>query len=156
MISVFVCFCFGKFSVSRKLLVVSHGWRAREKKTIGSHLFQSGTELLGRKSLFLQELLGPEGSCVWKRRAQSPWGHVSSWLLFIAAVRHCFDLIYIFYIFVLSNRTSFLSPERNDINSARFFANPVTREEEESYIQMVMLYFHILFLLPIYSLVNSL
>ncbi|XP_073918721.1 GRB2-associated-binding protein 3 isoform X2 [Castor canadensis] len=34
------------------------------------------------------------------------------------------------------NRTSFLSPERNDINSARFFANPVTREEEESYIQM--------------------
>ncbi|XP_021563953.1 GRB2-associated-binding protein 3 [Carlito syrichta] len=34
------------------------------------------------------------------------------------------------------HRTSFLSPERNGINSARFFANPVTREEEESYIQM--------------------
>ncbi|XP_069895555.1 GRB2-associated-binding protein 3 isoform X1 [Dipodomys merriami] len=34
------------------------------------------------------------------------------------------------------NRTSFLSPERNNINSARFFANSVTREEEESYIQM--------------------
>ncbi|XP_006876895.1 PREDICTED: GRB2-associated-binding protein 3 isoform X2 [Chrysochloris asiatica] len=34
------------------------------------------------------------------------------------------------------NRTSFLSPERNGINSARFFANPVSREEEESYIQM--------------------
>ncbi|XP_013365442.1 PREDICTED: GRB2-associated-binding protein 3 isoform X2 [Chinchilla lanigera] len=34
------------------------------------------------------------------------------------------------------NRTSFLSPERNGINSARFFANPISREEEESYIQM--------------------
>nr|XP_004672724.1 GRB2-associated-binding protein 3 isoform X3 [Jaculus jaculus] len=34
------------------------------------------------------------------------------------------------------NRTSFLSPERNGINSARFFANPASREEEESYIQM--------------------
>ncbi|XP_008247681.1 GRB2-associated-binding protein 3 isoform X1 [Oryctolagus cuniculus] len=34
------------------------------------------------------------------------------------------------------NRTSFLSPERNGINSVRFFANPVSREEEESYIQM--------------------
>ncbi|XP_023564240.1 GRB2-associated-binding protein 3 isoform X2 [Octodon degus] len=34
------------------------------------------------------------------------------------------------------NRTSFLSPERNGINSARFFSNPVSREEEESYIQM--------------------
>ncbi|XP_077845043.1 GRB2-associated-binding protein 3 isoform X9 [Macaca mulatta] len=33
-------------------------------------------------------------------------------------------------------RTSFLSPERNGINSARFFANPVSREEEESYIEM--------------------
>ncbi|XP_058391022.1 GRB2-associated-binding protein 3 isoform X1 [Diceros bicornis minor] len=34
------------------------------------------------------------------------------------------------------NRTSFLSPERNGINSARFFANSASREEEESYIQM--------------------
>uniref|UniRef100_A0A3Q1M5T2 GRB2 associated binding protein 3 n=2 Tax=Bos taurus TaxID=9913 RepID=A0A3Q1M5T2_BOVIN len=34
------------------------------------------------------------------------------------------------------NRTSFLSPERNGINSARFFANSVSREEEKSYIQM--------------------
>ncbi|XP_069320039.1 GRB2-associated-binding protein 3 isoform X1 [Eulemur rufifrons] len=34
------------------------------------------------------------------------------------------------------NRTSFLSPERNGINPARFFANPVSREEEDSYIQM--------------------
>ncbi|XP_011889306.1 PREDICTED: GRB2-associated-binding protein 3 isoform X7 [Cercocebus atys] len=34
------------------------------------------------------------------------------------------------------SRTSFLSPERNGINSARFFANPVSREEEESYIEM--------------------
>ncbi|XP_046528704.1 GRB2-associated-binding protein 3 isoform X2 [Equus quagga] len=34
------------------------------------------------------------------------------------------------------NRTSFLSPERNGINSARFFANSISREEEESYIQM--------------------
>ncbi|EHB14995.1 GRB2-associated-binding protein 3 [Heterocephalus glaber] len=34
------------------------------------------------------------------------------------------------------NRTSFLSPERNGINSARFFATPISREEEESYIQM--------------------
>ncbi|XP_021538503.1 GRB2-associated-binding protein 3 isoform X1 [Neomonachus schauinslandi] len=34
------------------------------------------------------------------------------------------------------NRTRFLSPERNGINSARFFANSVSREEEESYIQM--------------------
>ncbi|KAM9180697.1 GRB2-associated-binding protein 3 isoform 1-T1 [Dugong dugon] len=34
------------------------------------------------------------------------------------------------------NRTSFLSPERNGINSTRFFANPVSREEEETYIQM--------------------
>ncbi|XP_058514486.1 GRB2-associated-binding protein 3 isoform X1 [Ochotona princeps] len=34
------------------------------------------------------------------------------------------------------NRTSFLSPERNGINSVRFFANPVSREDEESYIQM--------------------
>ncbi|XP_012996478.2 GRB2-associated-binding protein 3 isoform X2 [Cavia porcellus] len=34
------------------------------------------------------------------------------------------------------NRTSFLAPERNGINSARFFANPISREEEESYIQM--------------------
>uniref|UniRef100_A0A8C5K9K7 Growth factor receptor bound protein 2-associated protein 3 n=1 Tax=Jaculus jaculus TaxID=51337 RepID=A0A8C5K9K7_JACJA len=37
------------------------------------------------------------------------------------------------------NRTSFLSPERNGINSARFFANPASREEEESYIQMKLL-----------------
>ncbi|KAM6143755.1 GRB2-associated-binding protein 3 isoform 3-T3 [Erethizon dorsatum] len=37
------------------------------------------------------------------------------------------------------NRTSFLSPERNGINSARFFANPISREEEESYIQMKLL-----------------
>uniref|UniRef100_H0X2S2 GRB2 associated binding protein 3 n=1 Tax=Otolemur garnettii TaxID=30611 RepID=H0X2S2_OTOGA len=34
------------------------------------------------------------------------------------------------------NRTSFISPERNGINSSRFFANPVSREERESYIQM--------------------
>ncbi|XP_057350717.1 GRB2-associated-binding protein 3-like isoform X2 [Manis pentadactyla] len=34
------------------------------------------------------------------------------------------------------NRTRFLSPERNDIHSARFFAHSVSREEEESYIQM--------------------
>ncbi|XP_058148369.1 GRB2-associated-binding protein 3 isoform X3 [Dasypus novemcinctus] len=35
------------------------------------------------------------------------------------------------------NRTSFLSPERNGIiNSARIFASPVSREEEESYTQM--------------------
>uniref|UniRef100_A0A8C0CD22 PH domain-containing protein n=1 Tax=Balaenoptera musculus TaxID=9771 RepID=A0A8C0CD22_BALMU len=34
------------------------------------------------------------------------------------------------------NRTSFLSPERNGINSARFFANSVSREEEQSYMQM--------------------
>ncbi|XP_022347121.1 GRB2-associated-binding protein 3 isoform X2 [Enhydra lutris kenyoni] len=34
------------------------------------------------------------------------------------------------------NRTRFLSPERNGINSARFFANSVSREEEESYIHM--------------------
>ncbi|XP_029423633.1 GRB2-associated-binding protein 3 isoform X2 [Nannospalax galili] len=34
------------------------------------------------------------------------------------------------------NRTSFLSPKRNGINSARFFATPASREEEESYIQM--------------------
>ncbi|XP_033616258.1 GRB2-associated-binding protein 3 isoform X1 [Fukomys damarensis] len=33
------------------------------------------------------------------------------------------------------NRASFLSSERNGINSARFFANPISREEE-SYIQM--------------------
>lgn len=65
-------------------------------------------------------------------------GCVSSWLAFRPAVRHCFDLI---YIFVPSNRTSFLSPERNGINSARFFANSVSREEEKSYIQMVILYF---------------
>ncbi|KAF6390019.1 GRB2 associated binding protein 3 [Rhinolophus ferrumequinum] len=34
------------------------------------------------------------------------------------------------------NRTSFLSPERNGIKSARLFANSVSREEEGSYIQM--------------------
>ncbi|XP_047620446.1 GRB2-associated-binding protein 3 isoform X1 [Phacochoerus africanus] len=34
------------------------------------------------------------------------------------------------------NRTSFLSPERNGLNSARFFASSVSTEEEESYIQM--------------------
>ncbi|KAM6151382.1 GRB2-associated-binding protein 3 isoform 2-T2 [Rhynchocyon petersi] len=34
------------------------------------------------------------------------------------------------------NRTSFLSPERNGINSARFFANSTSRKEEETYIQM--------------------
>ncbi|XP_027625131.1 GRB2-associated-binding protein 3 isoform X2 [Tupaia chinensis] len=34
------------------------------------------------------------------------------------------------------SRTSFFSPERNGINSVRFFASPVSREEEESYIQM--------------------
>ncbi|XP_027778818.1 GRB2-associated-binding protein 3 isoform X3 [Marmota flaviventris] len=34
------------------------------------------------------------------------------------------------------NRTSFLSPERNGINPTRFFASPVSREEEENYIQM--------------------
>ncbi|XP_062940461.1 GRB2-associated-binding protein 3 isoform X2 [Cynocephalus volans] len=33
------------------------------------------------------------------------------------------------------NRTSFLSPERNGINSASFFASPVSRKEEESYLQ---------------------
>ncbi|XP_057574382.1 GRB2-associated-binding protein 3 isoform X2 [Hippopotamus amphibius kiboko] len=38
------------------------------------------------------------------------------------------------------NRTSFLSPERNGINSARFFGNSVSREEEESYIQMKLLF----------------
>ncbi|XP_039078626.1 GRB2-associated-binding protein 3 isoform X2 [Hyaena hyaena] len=37
---------------------------------------------------------------------------------------------------VPGNRTRFLSPERNGINSARFFANSVSREEEESYIHM--------------------
>ncbi|XP_057350718.1 GRB2-associated-binding protein 3-like isoform X3 [Manis pentadactyla] len=37
------------------------------------------------------------------------------------------------------NRTRFLSPERNDIHSARFFAHSVSREEEESYIQMKLL-----------------
>lgn len=77
---------------------------------------------------------------------KSHGGHVSSWLAFRTAVRHCFDLI---HIFVLSNRTSFLSPERNGINSARFFANSISREEEESYIQMVILYFtHSSFLHP--------
>ncbi|XP_060039173.1 GRB2-associated-binding protein 3 isoform X1 [Erinaceus europaeus] len=34
------------------------------------------------------------------------------------------------------NRSTFLSPERNGFNSARFFASPVSREEEESYIPM--------------------
>ncbi|XP_051823707.1 GRB2-associated-binding protein 3 isoform X2 [Antechinus flavipes] len=34
------------------------------------------------------------------------------------------------------NRTNFLSPERDGINSARSFANSVSGEEEESYIQM--------------------
>ncbi|XP_015846320.1 GRB2-associated-binding protein 3 isoform X3 [Peromyscus maniculatus bairdii] len=34
------------------------------------------------------------------------------------------------------NRTSFLSSQRNGINSARFFATPSSKEEEESYIQM--------------------
>ncbi|XP_037007471.2 GRB2-associated-binding protein 3 isoform X3 [Artibeus jamaicensis] len=34
------------------------------------------------------------------------------------------------------NRTSFLSPERNGINSARFFASSVSREEKESNTQM--------------------
>ncbi|XP_074055533.1 GRB2-associated-binding protein 3 isoform X2 [Macrotis lagotis] len=34
------------------------------------------------------------------------------------------------------NRSSFLSPERDGINSTRLFANSVSREEEESYIQM--------------------
>ncbi|XP_074864121.1 GRB2-associated-binding protein 3 isoform X2 [Carettochelys insculpta] len=34
------------------------------------------------------------------------------------------------------NRTSFISPERDGINSARIFANSVSGEEEESYIQM--------------------
>ncbi|XP_037764428.1 GRB2-associated-binding protein 3 isoform X5 [Chelonia mydas] len=34
------------------------------------------------------------------------------------------------------NRTSFISPDRDGINSARIFANSVSGEEEESYIQM--------------------
>ncbi|KAM7160617.1 GRB2-associated-binding protein 3 isoform 6-T6 [Macrochelys suwanniensis] len=34
------------------------------------------------------------------------------------------------------NRTSFISPDRDSINSARIFANSVSGEEEESYIQM--------------------
>ncbi|XP_054428206.1 GRB2-associated-binding protein 3 [Pteronotus mesoamericanus] len=34
------------------------------------------------------------------------------------------------------NRTSFLSPERNGINSGRFFANSVSREEEKSNTQV--------------------
>ncbi|XP_028922792.1 GRB2-associated-binding protein 3 isoform X1 [Ornithorhynchus anatinus] len=34
------------------------------------------------------------------------------------------------------NRTSFISPERDGINSARLFASSVSGEEEESYIQM--------------------
>ncbi|XP_056665508.1 GRB2-associated-binding protein 3 isoform X2 [Monodelphis domestica] len=34
------------------------------------------------------------------------------------------------------NQTSFLSPERDGMNSARAFANSVSGEEEESYIQM--------------------
>ncbi|XP_053773586.1 GRB2-associated-binding protein 3 isoform X6 [Desmodus rotundus] len=37
------------------------------------------------------------------------------------------------------NRTSFLSPERNGINSARFFASSVSREEKESNTQMKLL-----------------
>uniref|UniRef100_A0A8C8RC10 GRB2 associated binding protein 3 n=1 Tax=Pelusios castaneus TaxID=367368 RepID=A0A8C8RC10_9SAUR len=39
-------------------------------------------------------------------------------------------------VFLPSNRTSFISPERDGINSARIFANSVSGEEEESYIQM--------------------
>lgn len=93
---------------------------------------------LARKKLYLEG----EG---WKAHGDP----VSSWLAFRAAVRHCFDLI---YIFVLSNRTRFLSPERNGINSARFFANSVSREEEESYIQMVILCFTLHMLHPnVYS-----
>uniref|UniRef100_A0A8C0J6V3 GRB2 associated binding protein 3 n=1 Tax=Chelonoidis abingdonii TaxID=106734 RepID=A0A8C0J6V3_CHEAB len=34
------------------------------------------------------------------------------------------------------NRTSFISPDRDGINSARIFGNSVSGEEEESYIQM--------------------
>ncbi|XP_028379294.1 GRB2-associated-binding protein 3 isoform X5 [Phyllostomus discolor] len=37
------------------------------------------------------------------------------------------------------NRTRFLSPERNGINSARFFASSVSREEKESNTQMKLL-----------------
>lgn len=83
--------------------------------------------------------------------AETPQGSVSSWLPFRAAVKHCFDLI---CIFVFSNRTSFLAPERNGINSARFFANPISREEEESYIQMVIPYLYVFFLPPDYIVVS--
>ncbi|NXG70497.1 GAB3 protein, partial [Baryphthengus martii] len=39
------------------------------------------------------------------------------------------------------NRMSFISPERDGINSARIFANSVSGEEEESYIHMVIFIF---------------
>ncbi|XP_007467423.1 PREDICTED: GRB2-associated-binding protein 3 isoform X2 [Lipotes vexillifer] len=38
------------------------------------------------------------------------------------------------------NRTSVLSPERNGINPARLFANSVSREEEQSDVQMKLLF----------------
>uniref|UniRef100_A0A8B9IP71 GRB2 associated binding protein 3 n=1 Tax=Anser cygnoides TaxID=8845 RepID=A0A8B9IP71_ANSCY len=40
------------------------------------------------------------------------------------------------YCGVAGNRMSFISPERDGINSARIFANSVSGEEEESYIHM--------------------
>lgn len=91
------------------------------------------------QALWPREVLWPEGNCIWKGRAEEPTGTVSlpGWLS-EQLLRHCFDLI---CVFVLSNRTRFLSPERNGINSARFFANSVSREEEESYIHMVIVCF---------------
>lgn len=63
---------------------------------------------------------------------------VRLWLHFRASVR-CF--LNLSCVFLHSNRMSFISPERDGINSARIFANSVSGEEEESYIHMVIFIF---------------
>lgn len=96
-----------------------------------------GQKLLGRCYCFRNRSARKEvvsGRGGWKPHG----GHVSSWLAFRAAVRHCFDLT---YISVLSNRTNFFPQERNTISSARYYANSASRKDDDAYVQMVILYF---------------
>lgn len=65
--------------------------------------------------------------------------NVSSWLRFRASVKCFSDL---FHVFLPSNRTSFISPESDCcISSANIFASSVPGEEDESYIQMVIIFY---------------
>ncbi|NXA45953.1 GAB3 protein, partial [Nothocercus julius] len=133
----------------------------RRKPTSLRNLTKSTQEnclSLGKKGLKKSSNLSPSSSGLIKfsafkipviKASVSPWLHDSAlhrhelyvavlWLHFRASVR-CF--LNLSCVFLHSNRMSFISPERDGINSARIFANSVSGEEEESYIHMVIFIF---------------